>query len=480
MKKTFLLSINILMLFSTGCYISPVYKTKRETVSCKYIFNYKTFCQCISQAESGDAEAAFGVAEIYDRGSNFYNSKGNVDRDNRKAIEWYKKAGDLGHEEALRKLYYGFVSGRDMPQNFLEAERYLIKASDLGFEWAMLKVANQAEDDNPDKALELYKKLASMDNCLAQRRLSELHIEGNIVPQDLCKSYFWSLLARVDTYERCGDFHHIITNGTIKKLIDKNLTPEHIELVQNAASNWQLGQMPPILPLVQAEKKKTPTHIKTLLPDFIRVSKVKHMPIKWNPVEIELSMQLKENLTSSGLFNLVNPSIWVVASSTTSENLNAMNNTSLGSAVAISKNMLFTNYHVIKKKPYIIIKHGDMFKEASIYVGDEKTDRCVLLVKNIELEPVKGYREYDTLTVGESVYSVGSPQGLENSLGQGIISGKRKFGNQEIIQTTAHISSGSSGGGLFDSSGNLIGITTFKISDSEGLNFAIPIESFTH
>lgn len=198
-----------------------------------------------------------------------------------------------------------------------------------------------------------------------------------------------------------------------------------------------------------------------------------------NAVEIELSMQLKRNLTSAGLYNLVNPSIWVVVSATTSENLNAMNNISLGSAVAISKNILLTNYHVIEKRPYVIIKHGDLVAEASIYAGDKEVDRCVLLVKNIELEPVKGFREYDTLTVGEPVYSVGSPQGLENSLGQGIVSGKREVGGQKIIQTTAHVSHGSSGGGLFDSSGNLIGITTFKISDSEGLNFAIPIESFT-
>jgi hypothetical protein len=483
MKRTSLMAINIIMLFSTGCYVSSVYNTKNTTgelVSCTYIFSYEKFCQCLSQAESGDAEAAFGVAKIYETGDNFsYNSKGNIERDKRVAIQWYKKAADLGHGGALRKLYKGYKYGQDMPQNFAEAERYLIMASNFSFEWAMLEVAKQAEDGNSEKALELYYKLASMDNCLAQRRLSELYLEGNIVPQDLCKSYFWILLAQVDSYERCGDFFVITTKGTVERLINKNLTPKDIELVQNAASDWQLGQMPPTFPLVQAEQKKAPSLIKTLQPDLIKVSKVKHKPIKWNPIEIELSMQLQRNLTSTGLYNLVNPSIWVVVSATTSENLNSMNNTSLGSAVAISKNMLLTNYHVIEKRPYVIIKHGGIIKEATIYVGDKESDRCVLLVKNIELEPVKGFREYDTLTVGESVYTVGSPQGLENSLGQGIVSGKREFGRHKIIQTTAHVSHGSSGGGLFDSSGNLIGITTFKIIESEGLNFAIPIESFT-
>ncbi|MEE9213479.1 MAG: trypsin-like peptidase domain-containing protein [Thermodesulfobacteriota bacterium] len=489
MKKISLMAINIMVLFSTGCYVSSVYNAKRDAdsnatgklVSCTYISSYENFCQCLSQAESGDAEAAFGVAGIYERGKYFssYSSGGqsfSIERDKRTAIQWYKKAADLGHKEALKKVYNGYKYGTNMPQNFSEAERYLIKASNFGCEWAMLEVAKQAEDGNPEKALELYFKLASKNNCLAQRRLSELYIEGDIVPQDLCKSYFWLLLVLVDQYERCGGFG---SSSYSKVLIDKNLTPKDIELVQNAASNWQLGQMPPTLPLVQAEQKKAPSPIKVEQPNLIRVSKVKHKPIEWSPVEIELSMQLKRNLTSTGLYNLVNPSIWVVVSATTSENLNAMNNISLGSAVAISKNMLLTNYHVIKKRPYVIIRHGDLISQASIYVGDKETDRCVLLVKNIELEPVKGFREYDTLAVGESVYSVGSPQGLENSLGQGIVSGKRELGRQKIIQTTAHISPGSSGGGLFDSSGNLIGITTFKISDSEGLNFAIPIESFT-
>jgi S1-C subfamily serine protease len=97
----------------------------------------------------------------------------------------------------------------------------------------------------------------------------------------------------------------------------------------------------------------------------------------------------------------------------------------------------------------------------------------------MELKPISHFKRYDQLIVGEVVYTVGSPQGLENTLAEGIISGKRELGGQEIIQTTAPISRGSSGGGLFDSSGNLIGITTFKIVDAEGLGFAIPIHEFT-
>jgi S1-C subfamily serine protease len=110
---------------------------------------------------------------------------------------------------------------------------------------------------------------------------------------------------------------------------------------------------------------------------------------------------------------------------------------------------------------------------------DKETDRCILYVENVMLEPVQGFRKYQDLKIGETVYSVGSPQGLENTLGIGIVSGKRNLDKVQLIQTTAQISQGSSGGGLFDHFGNLVGITTFRVKESEGLNFAIAIDNFT-
>jgi serine protease Do len=80
--------------------------------------------------------------------------------------------------------------------------------------------------------------------------------------------------------------------------------------------------------------------------------------------------------------------------------------------------------------------------------------------------------------VGEEVYTIGSPSGLESTLGQGIISGLRQLESQRLIQTTAPISPGSSGGGLFDRSGNVIGITTFMISKGQSLNFAIAADDY--
>ena len=116
--------------------------------------------------------------------------------------------------------------------------------------------------------------------------------------------------------------------------------------------------------------------------------------------------------------------------------------------------------------------------KAEVASADRSTDRCYLRVLDGELEPVQGFRDYASLAVGETVYTIGSPKGMVNTLGNGLVSGLRKSDDTQFIQITAPVSKGSSGGGLFDDRGNLIGVTTFTIQDSQNLNFAIAASQF--
>jgi tetratricopeptide (TPR) repeat protein len=78
--------------------------------------------------------------------------------------------------------------------------------------------------------------------------------------------------------------------------------------------------------------------------------------------------------------------------------------------------------------------------------------------------------------IGAAVVAIGNPRGLENTVSQGIISGKREITKDAyLLQTSAPISPGSSGGGLFDESGRLLAIIVSYLEDSQNLNFAIPI-----
>ena len=93
-----------------------------------------------------------------------------------------------------------------------------------------------------------------------------------------------------------------------------------------------------------------------------------------------------------------------------------------------------------------------------------------------KLKAVSGIRNFTDLEIGERVYSISTAQGFEKTIAEGIISGL--LSEPRIIQTTAPISPGSSGGGLFDNSGNLIGITFITRKESQNINFAIAADSY--
>ena len=165
-----------------------------------------------------------------------------------------------------------------------------------------------------------------------------------------------------------------------------------------------------------------------------------------------------------------------------------------GSGVIVRPNVVATNCHVIDSSggitslfsdddEIIVHKHDnhrastDTLFNATIRKRDDDRDFCLLNVKGLQGTSAK-LRQYDTLQIGEAVYAVGSPKGLDLSLSSGLISQLRQGDGFRVIQTDAAISPGSSGGGLFDSNGNLIGILTSKITDEnvEGIGFAIPAD----
>jgi S1-C subfamily serine protease len=106
---------------------------------------------------------------------------------------------------------------------------------------------------------------------------------------------------------------------------------------------------------------------------------------------------------------------------------------------------------------------------------DKKKDLCVIRSSS-PLTFAHLTKDYSRLKVGEQVYAIGSPSGLRNTLSEGIVSGLREIKGIQHIQTTTPISPGSSGGGLFDAEGKLIGITTFRIGDNGNLNFAVSLD----
>ena len=151
---------------------------------------------------------------------------------------------------------------------------------------------------------------------------------------------------------------------------------------------------------------------------------------------------------------------------------------SLGSGVEIAEDTFVTNCHVLMNGSRYFIKRKQREVPAQLIAGDVDRDVCILAAKDGQSAPVQT-RSASTVRVGENVFAIGNPQGLEQTLSQGIVSAlRRNEGANDLpyIQTTAPISQGSSGGGLFDAQGRLIGIPSFMSKDGQNLNFAAPID----
>jgi hypothetical protein len=152
---------------------------------------------------------------------------------------------------------------------------------------------------------------------------------------------------------------------------------------------------------------------------------------------------------------------------------------SQGSAVVIAKDTAVTNFHVVKGAKKITVTQGGTTVDATLLRFDEKRDVALLTFTGLDRRPV-AVASVKTVKVGDKVYAVGAPHGLELTLSDGLVSSLREGakGEAPTIQTTAPISPGSSGGGLFDGRGRLVGITTFQTS-GQNLNFARPSDWVT-
>jgi hypothetical protein len=198
----------------------------------------------------------------------------------------------------------------------------------------------------------------------------------------------------------------------------------------------------------------------------------------WTKLDESLMRTPSNNvLELDKLFRKTSKTVWMVISEKADSHMQPTSG-SLGSAVAISQRLLLTNCHVVSGGQSTRLIQGEARIGATVVSADEHTDRCVLSADTDLIDFVGGIRDFKTLQVGEKVYTIGSPSGLERTLGDGIVSGLRTTESMRFIQTTAPISPGSSGGGLFDRAGNLIGITTFLFKEGQNLNFAIAASDY--
>lgn len=145
-----------------------------------------------------------------------------------------------------------------------------------------------------------------------------------------------------------------------------------------------------------------------------------------------------------------------------------------GSGVIISPGRIATNCQVVKGGASYKVCRGKQIVPAAMYAEDQNRDICILNARGITGKPAQ-FGKAAELRTGIHVYAVGAPEGLELSLSDGIIELLRG-GPTPIIKTTVGLSPGSSGSGLFDGEGRLVGLTILYSEGGQNISFAMPVE----
>lgn len=387
-------------------------------------------------ARNGNAEAQLEVALQYSRGAG-------VKADKKIASGWMYLAGKNGNPRAQRELGLAIATGQiwgSIPDAifWLEAASRQGDAdayNELGRVWL-----NPLDDigriqSNPQKAFEYFKKGAELGSLFAVTNLGYMYLNGIGVAQDkeVAKQLFIRAAQSGETNARLALFQHF-----------------------NYALNT-LGKQ------VYREKSEQPKANATpKAPDQQGIKIVEKI--------VERVIERKEEKPSPvEVFAKTSPAVLKVLAVS-----GAADSASQGSAVSIADGIAVTNCHVIRGMAAVGTRIQDQVILFSLGKASAKKDICILKVDRA-LPTIRETRQFADLKVGEKVFALGSPKGLNNTFSEGIVSGLRVSDGIKWVQTTAPITHGSSGGALIDEFGRLIGITTQGVKEGN-LNFAVSVD----
>jgi hypothetical protein len=150
---------------------------------------------------------------------------------------------------------------------------------------------------------------------------------------------------------------------------------------------------------------------------------------------------------------------------------------SIGSGFVVSdEGHVATNYHVIEGGSSAVVKfQGSEEFEDVLEITHKSPSRDIAVIRVGRKSEALNILDDTSILVGQGIYAIGNPEGLEGTLSEGIISGFRKINDEfRLMQITAPISPGSSGGPVITKEGHVIGIATASLVTGQNLNFAIP------
>jgi TPR repeat protein len=379
-------------------------------------------------ARNGNAEAQAAAASFYKEGLF-------VTPDPRRHAAWAFLAARNGNRRAQLELGLLYRKSEDLPADDDEAEKWLRAAAEQGVADATNELGvmalypfGKSRQANPSQAFRYFTEAAAAGSTHALVNLGDAYLNGIGVARDRNRAR--------EAYTAAAARGHVLARQRL--FAEFNVVPSAPAEPPGVARVLP----PPAANTVAAvQKPQDPSPKQTDM-----------------PTAVDIYSRLSRSVLRLYALNPSKKDAEI----------------SQGSAVALTTRLAATNCHVIEKKEAYGAKTTTSVILFRLVAGDARRDVCVIQTDK-ELAPIETVRRYEDLKVGERVYAIGSPRGLENTLSEGIISGLRVSDGTKYIQITAPITHGSSGGGLFDERGRLIGLTTLGMN-SGNLNFAVAID----
>jgi hypothetical protein len=149
---------------------------------------------------------------------------------------------------------------------------------------------------------------------------------------------------------------------------------------------------------------------------------------------------------------------------------------SLGSGFFVKDGVVATNVHVISGASQGRVKFAGQSQTYTVSgtVGIDEPNDLALLKVSGQTAPALALGQSESVAIGDDVYVAGNPEGLEGTLSSGIVSAVRQVDEHKLLQITAPISPGSSGGPVLNARGEVIGIAVATFRGGQNLNFAVP------
>ena len=233
--------------------------------------------------------------------------------------------------------------------------------------------------------------------------------------------------------------------------------------------------------------------LKTSVSDYTTsVAKYDAEKINFSENVITENKSLEKKIMVDNIQNSVNAIVGISKLKQTGSSIfvdNAEQKLGLGSGVLITDNgYILTNQHVAGNKYsncYVTLEDGKIY-DGNVVWADNNIDLAIVKINKNNLEYLQ-LGDSDEINLAEDVYAIGNPLGMDfqKTVTKGIVSSLNRTikieGENEnvymedLIQTDATINEGNSGGALINSDGKLIGINSVKISNAEGIGFAVPV-----